>query len=130
MLGERIKERRRAKHLTQAALADCVGMARAAIANIETGRQRTSVIMLARLADHLETSVGDLIPKLSEAVARQNKYDRVPISPQAPMLEKELREYNISPEKNVGLEKALVDIGVVSKIGKTSSPLAKRKEKS
>lgn len=109
-LGLRIKERRRAMRLTQAELAERVGMARAALAGIEIGRQRTSVIALARLARNLDTPPGALIPSLSEAEAQWDESRRTPLPERAPMLEKELREYNFSPEKTAGLEEALADV--------------------
>ena len=110
LLGQRIKQRRKEMRLTQAKLAEHVSMTRAALASIEIGRQRTSVIALARLAHILEIPPGYLIPDLSEVVEQWDERQRVSIPQESPMLEKELREYNISPEKNMGLDQALADI--------------------
>lgn len=115
LLGRRIRDKRRAKHLTQAALANSVGMARAAIANIEIGRQRTSVTALARLAHALESSPGSLIPEMSEALEQWNTFRQAPVSTKAPLLAKELREYNISPENRETPEKVLADIRAARK---------------
>lgn len=128
LLGRRIRERRREKHLTQAALAERVGMARAALASIETGRQRTSVIALARLAHNLETPPGNLVPSLSEAEAEWKEFQRAPIPQNAPMLEKELRGYNISPEKSAGLKEALADVRAANR-GADKQPTRNKKGK-
>ena len=111
LLGQRIRECRKEARLTQAALAEQVGMTRAALASIETGRQRVSVIALARLAHILAIPPGSLIPELSEAAARWDERRRAPIPQDAPMLEKELGRHNISPsKKSAGLDRALADV--------------------
>ena len=66
-LGAKIKAHRRALRLTQQQLADQLGISRASLANVETGRQRVLVHQLFELADQLSISVQDLLPESSEA---------------------------------------------------------------
>ena len=66
-LGAKIKAHRRALRLTQQQLADQLGISRASLANVETGRQRVLVHQLFELADHLSISVRELLPESSEA---------------------------------------------------------------
>ena len=61
-IGETIRARRRRFHLTQEKLAPRIGMSRASLANIETGRQTILVHQLYRLAEVLEISPADLLP--------------------------------------------------------------------
>ena len=68
-LGGTIKARRRALGLTQQQLAKQLGISRASIANVETGRQRVLVHQLYDLADQLNVNVQDLLPESAEAEA-------------------------------------------------------------
>lgn len=59
--GQRVRALREAVGLRQADLAAKVGLARASIANIEAGRQDTTVTVLLALADTLGTTGGALL---------------------------------------------------------------------
>ena len=60
-MGERIRQARRAKGLTQTELGEAVGLATATISDIERGESRTSVYNLRRIAQALDIAVGDLL---------------------------------------------------------------------
>ena len=60
-LGNRVRSHR-GKRLTQLELATAVGLSRAAIANIELGRQRVPLHMLLRFADALDVTPHELLP--------------------------------------------------------------------
>ncbi|MGW3608965.1 helix-turn-helix domain-containing protein [Micromonospora sp. NPDC005163] len=60
-LGQNVRALREAAGLRQADLADLVGVSRASIANIEAGRQDTTVTVLLTLADALDTTAGTLL---------------------------------------------------------------------
>lgn len=108
LLGKRLREQRHAKHWTQAKLAAKANMSRAAIANIETGRQRTSVVALVRLAGALECPTDSLLPSISDAEEHLKEAQRVSLSQKAPpMLKEALGSFNVSPESGESLEKAL-----------------------
>ena len=62
-LGARIRSLRQDQQLTQADLADAVGMTRASLANVEAGRQRSLVHTLVALAKGLDCDVCDLFPE-------------------------------------------------------------------
>ena len=111
-LGERIKERRRELQLTQVRLSALADISRAALANIEAGNQRTSVFLLARLAETLDVSPGELIPSLSEAQARLRRARRasVPAAGKTELLARELRKFNIAVEPQGGLQEALQEV--------------------
>jgi len=69
-IGETIRARRRQFHLTQEKLAPRLGMSRASLANIETGRQTILVHQLYRVAAALELSPADLLPAPAEMSTR------------------------------------------------------------
>ena len=70
-LGSTIKARRRVLGLTQHELAKRLGISRASLANMETGRQRVLVHQLYELAGQLNVSVQELLPEVSDAAALQ-----------------------------------------------------------
>lgn len=57
VLGARIASKRRAKGITQEDLADGLGMSRASLANIETGRQGVLLHVAIRICDRLKMKV-------------------------------------------------------------------------
>ena len=61
-LGAMIRRRRKTLGLIQAKLAGELGVSRASVANVETGRQKILVHQLYRYAQALEMSVVDLLP--------------------------------------------------------------------
>lgn len=65
-IGTTIKDRRQQLGVTQQQLAILLGISRASLANIETGRQRMLVHQLYRLADKLDLQLQDLLPKPEE----------------------------------------------------------------
>lgn len=66
-LGAAIRERRRELGLTQADLARRVGISRASLASVETGRQGVLVHRLYAFADQLGVDVISLLPQRDEA---------------------------------------------------------------
>jgi transcriptional regulator with XRE-family HTH domain len=64
VLGQNVARLRKAKELTQAEVATAIGLTRASLANIETGRQKVLLHHVFMLANALEcASILDLIPK-------------------------------------------------------------------
>lgn len=74
-IGSTVKFKRRALGLTQQQLAKQLGISRASLANIETGRQRILVHQLYELATQLNVNVSGLLPKSSEVDALQTVDD-------------------------------------------------------
>ena len=62
LIGAAIKKSRKDRDLTQEGLSDRVGISRASLANIETGRQRLLVHQLYRIAEHLGLEISALLP--------------------------------------------------------------------
>ena len=60
-LGRRLREARRAKHLTQAELASLAGINRVTLAHVERGAAEVGVLRLRRLAEALGISAGQLL---------------------------------------------------------------------
>lgn len=60
-LGQRIRDRRKAKGLTQAQVAECLEFSQPTIQAFETGRRRIPVSLLPPLAELLDTSVEELL---------------------------------------------------------------------
>lgn len=65
-MGAKIRSLRADAGLVQAQLAQLVGVSRASISNIEAGSQAPPPYRLARIAQALEVSVGELIPATDE----------------------------------------------------------------
>src|SRR4051812_2515307 len=64
-IGRNVREARKSAGLTQADLADAVGMTRSSIANLEAGRQRIPVHLLVWIGEILGASPRDLLPDTS-----------------------------------------------------------------
>ncbi len=69
-VGERIRARRLRLNWTQGDLAEDVGVSRAGIANIELGKSRVSLHVLADIADCMGLSPRYLFPTKPEIRAR------------------------------------------------------------
>ena len=65
-LGATIRERRRHLRLTQEYLSSQLGISRASLANVETGRQRVLVHQLYSFAEKLDIKVEALLPNPEE----------------------------------------------------------------
>jgi transcriptional regulator with XRE-family HTH domain len=63
--GRRVRAARDARKLTQEELAMRIGVSRAAIASIETGRQRVNLDLLPRFARFLAVQPTELLPDVS-----------------------------------------------------------------
>ena len=61
-IGTTIRQKRKEAGLRQFDLAEYLGLSRAAIVNIERGRQSCNIEYLYKIADKLDISVHDLIP--------------------------------------------------------------------
>lgn len=61
-IGPMVKKVRRKSSLSQEDLADCVGVTRSSIANLESGRQRPSLMTLVRIGSVLGLELGFLDP--------------------------------------------------------------------
>lgn len=61
-IGELVRRRRKKMKLTQAQLSSRVGISRASLANIETGRQSVVVHQIYAIAAALDVSPHDLLP--------------------------------------------------------------------
>ena len=112
LFGRQIKEKRRDLRLTQMELSERLGISRTKLANIETGAQRTSVFLLAHLAQVLESSTDDLVPKIAEAKAQLKQSQKVslPTETTPVLLSRELKTLNISVDSGSTLEGALAQI--------------------
>ena len=73
-LGARIRERRRAKKITQEAMAAHMGLTRTSIVNIEKGRQHLAVHQLVRISNLIGCAPGDLIPSSQEDAMLSEKF--------------------------------------------------------
>jgi transcriptional regulator with XRE-family HTH domain len=66
IIGEnsrRSREQQPAGKMTQGALAEAVGLERTSISNIEKGTQKVSVVTLYQIAEALNVSMVDLLPR-------------------------------------------------------------------
>jgi len=65
-LGERVRQIRRKRNLSQETLAQHLGLARSSVANLESGRQHPPIYVLTLLAQALDVSEADLLPSRRE----------------------------------------------------------------
>lgn len=70
LLGERVRERREKRGLTQEELAHRAGLHRTYMTHVETGRVNPALETLARLALALECDVADLTRGLQDVPGR------------------------------------------------------------
>ena len=71
VVGDRIRHAREGlpDRLSQAALAESLGISRASIVNIEAGRQHAPLSLLWKVAQHLDVELVTLIPSKAELTA-------------------------------------------------------------
>lgn len=69
-IGQRLRERRQAIDVTQADLAQRLGILRSSLANIESGRQRVPLITLYRLCFELNSDLTSMLPSVDTIVPR------------------------------------------------------------
>lgn len=79
-LGERVKQQRKQRSLTQSQLATATGMLRTTIANIEGGRQKASLHVLYTLSIALGVDVCTLLPRVAEIVHADEEETQAPIA--------------------------------------------------
>ena len=60
-LGDRIRERRLARNLTQSQLADTCGLHRTFIGSVERGERNVAILSLRRIARSLRTTPAELL---------------------------------------------------------------------
>ncbi|MFO0806451.1 MAG: helix-turn-helix transcriptional regulator [Gemmataceae bacterium] len=68
LVGKEIRNARVKRQLTQAALAEAVGLTRVSITNIERGRQRLSILTLFQIAAALGLEPAVLVPRRARVV--------------------------------------------------------------
>lgn len=112
IFGERIKARRRELRLTQSQLSERLHISRVHLANIEAGSRRTSMFLLARIAEVLEVPLEQLMPKIAEAEERLAQSRKVSLRTEKKpkLLSGELEALNISVASGSTLEKALKEV--------------------
>ncbi len=79
-LGRRIRRVRRKQSLTQVELSAAMGMSRATIATVETGRINVPLLTIVRIADGLGVSVRSLMPKSAREIVNaecRSKCERI-----------------------------------------------------
>ena len=70
-IGTVIKGRRKQLNMTQEQLANRMATSRAALANVETGRQNVLVHHLYSFAKHLDLRIEDLLPPIAGSTASE-----------------------------------------------------------
>lgn len=77
MVGERIREARKAQGMSQEKLASRLGILRVSLSNLETGRQECSLYRALQIAEVLRISLFTLIPSSSDDSVRQRQKEWV-----------------------------------------------------
>lgn len=63
MLGQRIKQLRKQRKMTQEDLADLLHVTRSAVSSWETGKRTPDIYMIRKIADLFDVSTDDLIKR-------------------------------------------------------------------
>lgn len=71
LLGERIASYRKISNVKQEDLATILEISRPSIVNIEKGRQKPSVYMILKIANHFNVDLLELLPSLEERIIPQ-----------------------------------------------------------
>jgi len=74
-VGQRIREARVRRQMTQDALATAVSLTRTSITNIEKGRQKVLLHTFLEIAEHLEVDPTTLLPNARLAIAGDARPD-------------------------------------------------------
>lgn len=77
ILGQKIKETRKSKKLTQKALGELIGKSPEAVRKYETGERQPPISVLYDICDALGVSVGSFIPEDNTALENQSKFIEV-----------------------------------------------------
>lgn len=73
IVGERMRELRERREITQEGLSQLVGISRASISNIEQGKQQPPLGILYAIANCLQSDITDILPSYSSLVSVANK---------------------------------------------------------
>ncbi|WP_172457667.1 helix-turn-helix domain-containing protein [Pseudonocardia sp. N23] len=65
-IGQAIRHQRSGRQISQSRLASLLGMSRASIGNIEAGRQRVQLHVLAWIAFELDVTIHSLVPEIMQ----------------------------------------------------------------
>lgn len=66
LIGEKVRDARKLKGLTQEELADDLGLSRTSIANIERGNQNLSLYNLYMIAHRLDVDITEILIPMSD----------------------------------------------------------------
>jgi DNA-binding XRE family transcriptional regulator len=70
IVGSNIKRFRQEKKMNQLSLSCKINLSRTSLVNIEQGKQHPSLLLLSKIADSLDVTLHDLIPKSVESINR------------------------------------------------------------
>ena len=104
--------RRRELGLKQSELSKRLHISRVHLANIEAGSRRTSMFLLARIAEALEAPLEQLMPKMAEAEEHlaQSRKMSLQTEKKPKLLSGELKALNISVDSGATLKKTLKEV--------------------
>jgi DNA-binding XRE family transcriptional regulator len=71
-LGQQLRQKREIANLTQAQLAEGVGLLRTSITNIEAGRQKAPLHLIYELCAIFQVEIKDILPLMSELAETKN----------------------------------------------------------
>jgi transcriptional regulator with XRE-family HTH domain len=117
-IGGIIRQRRRRLELPQTTLAARLGISRASLASIETGRQRVLVHHLYALAEALDMKPGDLLPQMIKSRSA-SEWAQFPIPNSLKPQQKEQIARLIGPLNPTGKPKEKSDAKFAKTIGRS-----------
>ena len=86
-VGNRIRVRRKWLGISQSNLADHLGVSFQQVQKYERGSNRTSASMLVRIAEKLETSVGELVGETDRQDSDQDLFEKLAVPGAVQLLE-------------------------------------------
>lgn len=94
IIGERVKEARANKNLTQEELGNMIGVSKVSICGYETGNRTPTMAMFLKLADALDVTVDYLLGREIKAICDEDDAYTIPISKIDLEIIKEFRKYD------------------------------------
>lgn len=94
VIGERVKEARMNKNLTQEELGNMIGVSKVSICGYETGNRTPTMAMFLRLSDALDVTVDYLLGREVKAICDDNEDYTIMISKIDLEIIKELKQYS------------------------------------
>lgn len=106
-IGEKLKEAREAKGITQEQLAEACGVLRTSVTNLEAGRQKVPLSLIYDICALLKIEVTSILPSTKEVVNKKDVEPKFKLEYFGPISEPSMDIQNLSEVLREELKKSL-----------------------